>query len=284
MAGGLASAPTGAEEASGRVLVVRPDGGIYAQIAEEFEADCRVRAQTKLLKEDNAADIRRAVRSTDVVLAVGQRAVDALRGVPATVVAALVFSPPPGVIQVDPGPGPSYELTLEALQRALPDVTRVGLVYGRETEEHVQRFIVPPARRLKIELVKERVSDGPDAVRTLRRMAPYVEALLLVPDLEVMTPQVFQYALGLQIQRALPILGVTRHQVKSGAFLAYDADPRALGRQAAEVVHQLLDGVSKVELLDSPQAVPVELTVKGDVARRLKANLAPLRNLQARFE
>lgn len=284
-AGGLlVRAPAFAEETGSRVVVVRPEGlRIYAEIADEFKEICRVPAQVIPLTEANAAAIRR-LRHTDVVLAVGQRAVDALRGVPARVVSTLAFSRPPGVIPVDPTP--SYEVTLQALQRALPEVTRVGLVYGRSTEADVQSYIRPSAKRLGIEIFAERVSDGPEAVRTLRRMAPYVGALLLVPDLEVMTPQVFQYALTLQIQRSLPLLGVTRYQVKSGALLAWDADPRALGRQATEYVHQLLDGMSTTELLDSTlPTVPVELTVNRDAARRLKANVNILRQLwQARFE
>ena len=280
-AGGfLVRAPAFAQETSSRVVVVRPEGlRIYAEIADEFNDQGRVRAQVIAPTEANAAAIRR-LRDTDVVLAVGQRSVDALRGVPARVVSALAFSRPASVIPVDPVP--SYELTLKALQQALPQVTRVGLVFGRSTESHVRRFIEPSAKRLGLELITERVSDGPDAVRTLRRMASYVGALLLVPDLEVMTPQVFQYALTLQIQRALPVLGVTRYQVKSGALLAYDADPRALGRQAAEVVHQLLDGMSTAELLESGLAVPVELTVNRDAARRLRANVQALR--EVRFE
>jgi ABC-type uncharacterized transport system substrate-binding protein len=280
-AGGLlVRAPAFAQEVSSRVVVVRPEGlRIYAEIADEFNDQGRVRAQVISPTEANAAALRR-LRDTDVVLAVGQRSVDALRGVPARVVSALAFSRPASVIPVDPGP--SYEVTLKTLQQALPQVTQVGVVYGRSTESQVRRFIEPSARRLGLELIAERVSDGPEAVRTLRRMAPYVGALLLVPDLEVMTPQVFQYALTLQIQRALPLLGVTRYQVKSGAFLAYDADPRALGRQAAEFVHQLLDGASTAELLESPVAVPVELTVNRDAARRLKANVRALR--EARFE
>lgn len=283
-AGGLlVRAPAFAQETSSRVVVVRPEGlRIYAEIADEFNDQGRVRAQVIAPTEANAAAIRR-LRHTDVVLAVGQRSVDALRGVPARVVSALAFSRPSGVIPVDPAP--SYEVTLKALQLALPQVTRVGLVYGRSTESDVRRFIEPSAKRLGLALVTERVNDGPDAVRTLRRMALIVDALLLLPDLEVMTPQVFQYALTLQVQRALPLLGVTRYQVKSGAFLAYDADPRSLGRQAAEFVHQLLDGASTAELLESTVVVPVELTVNRDVARRLKANEQVLRTeLQARFE
>jgi ABC-type uncharacterized transport system substrate-binding protein len=111
-----------------------------------------------------------------------------------------------------------------------------------------------------------------------------VDALWLAPDLDVLTSQVFEYALSLEIQRAIPLAAVTRQQVKTGALLAIDTDPHAVGRQAAEIANRMLAGEDARTLADSGQTGSLELTVNADVARRLGVDTAALVALGARIE
>ena len=72
--------------------------------------------------------------------------------------------------------------------------------------------------------------------------------------------------------------------MKSGALLAVDADPRAVGRQAAALVNELLAGVPASELMATAQTGSLELVVNAEVARRLGADVAALKALGARVE
>src|SRR5207244_2157178 len=74
----------------------------------------------------------------DVVLAVGQRALDAVVGSRAHVVAALALDEPPGVISADALPPP--ELALRALKASRPALRRIGVVYGPRTDALVARM------------------------------------------------------------------------------------------------------------------------------------------------
>lgn len=281
----LAPFPVRAEGAmggGGSIVVVKRAGvTAYEEITAEFTDRCRVRARVLTLDDGNAAAIRAQLRRGDVVIAIGQRALDAMVGTPAHVISALALFVPKGVIPADAQPPP--ELVLNAIKWARPSVRRVGVVYGPRTEPMIEGM-VGLARQHGIELVRIRAVDGPSAVRQLHRNAGEVDALWLAPDLDVLTPQLFQYALALEIRHAVPLVGVTRQQVKSGALLAIDADPHAIGRQAAELAHQLLSGTPPATVIAGPSSVNVELTVNGDVAARLGIDVRTLRAREARIE
>ncbi|MSP63909.1 MAG: hypothetical protein EXR72_26905 [Myxococcales bacterium] len=280
-------APGKAENRAIEIVVVKRGGiAAYAEVAEEFAERCRVRARVVNLPDGRRQRpmISPPLHRGDVVLAVGQRALAMVSGSPAHVISALAPNVLPGVISADEVPPP--ELALRALKIARPTVRRIGVVHGPRTDHLVARLWAP-AQALGLSLVIARAPDGPRAVRELHRIvatSPSVDALWLAPDLDVLTSQLFQYALTLEIQRALPIAAPTRHQVKSGALLSIDADPRAVGRQAAEITNRLLAGEPIESLRASGHTGSLELSVNADVARRLGANLSALVNLGARIE
>lgn len=282
----LAGASARAEPAPTEIIVVkRPGLTAHSEVAEEFADRCRVRAHVVNLVGGRAAEaLRRALQPRDVVLAVGQGALDAVAGSRAHVVSALAPNTPPGVIVADELPPP--ELELRALKAARPRLRRIGLVYGPRTANLVAD-LEAVARPLGVQLVLVRAIDGPQAVRELRRAVeqpPSVDALWIAPDRDVLTSQLFEYALTLEIERALPVAAPTRHLVKSGALLAIDADPRAVGRQAADIANRLLAGEDPTAFAEVGQTGSLELVVNAEVARRLGADTATLAALGARFE
>jgi ABC-type uncharacterized transport system substrate-binding protein len=261
------------------IVVVKREGiAAHAEVAEEFADRCRVRAKVVNLDLRYPGQVRDMLHSNYVVLAVGQKALEAVKNSPAHIVTALAQSTPPGVIVSDAVPPP--ELALRALKAARPTVKRIGVVHGPRTDRLIADMVAA-ARDLGVTLVVVRAGDGPQAVRELRKIASTIDALWLAPDLDVLTPQLFQYAITLEIQRMIPVVAVTRQQVKSGALLAIDADPHAVGRQAAEIVNRLLAGEDFQKLSASQQTGSVEVSFNGEVARRLGANVDALEKLDA---
>ena len=274
----MSATPARAQAPLDIIVVKRSGVSAYQEVTDEFAENCRVRARVV-----NLGDGPLRFHPNDVVLAVGQQAVDAVLETPARMVSALAFHVPARAIAADAIPPP--ELSLRALKAARPSVRRVGVVYGPRTEALVASMEAP-ARVLGLQLVRARATDGPGAVRALHLIAHAVDAIWLAPDLDVLVPQLFQYALGLQIRENLPLVVVTRQQVKSGGLLAVDAEPRAVGRQAAQLVNELLAGTPAETLVEAGQTGTLDLVVNGDVARRLGADLASLKalGLSARIE
>lgn len=268
-----------------QVVVVKRAGiTAYEEVTEEFGERCRVRAHVISFSDEPARALAGlALGADDVVVTVGQEALDALHGTRATVIPTLAFHVPAGL--VGPPATPPPELVLKVLTIARDQkIHRVGVVYGPRSAATVAQA-TRAAERLGLLLVARRADDGPAAVRALHALSPEVDALWLPGDTDVITPQVFQYALRLQLERGLPVAAATRQQVHSGALLAADFSPRAAGRIAAELANRVLDGRG---LPSDPSEIDLyggaRVTVNAAVARRLGIDLPALARLGARVE
>jgi len=219
----------------------------------------------------------------DVVVTVGQEALDAVRGTRAHVIPTLAFETPEGL--VGPPTSPHPELILKVLALARPGkVHAVGVVYGPRSTAIVAQAM-RAGERLGVVLVTSRVGSGPEAVRALHAMSEKVDALWLPGDTDVVTTQVFQYALRLQLELGLPVAAATRQQVHSGALVAADFSPRSSGRIAADLANRYLEG--RTDAVD-PSSIDwysgARVTVNAQVARRLGVDVAGLMRMGARIE
>jgi ABC-type uncharacterized transport system substrate-binding protein len=169
------------------------------------------------------------------------------------------------------------------LMTARPRVHTVGAVFGQRSDALLKQA-ARAAQRLGLTLTATRVADGPQAVRALNVMASSVDALWLPGDADVITPQVFQFALRLQLERGLPVAAATRQQVHSGALIAVDFSPRSAGRVAADLANRLLDGRSPGDPADYDLYGGARVTVNAVVARRLAIDVDALEKMGARVE
>ena len=269
------------------VVVKRAGVMVYEEVAEEFAESCRVRARVVSLGPNEEGGVRAPRFSADdLVVTVGQDALDAVRGTKARVIPTLAFEKPEGL--VGPPTAPHPELILKVLAMARPGrVHTVGVVYGPRSTGIVAQA-TRAAERLGVALLTSRVASGPEAVRALHAMSDKIDALWLPGDTDVVTTQVFQYALRLQLERGLPVAAATRQQVHSGALVAADFSPRAAGRIAADLVNRYLEGRAVEPSTVDPAEVDwysgARVTVNAQVARRLGADLGALARMGARIE
>ena len=263
-----------------QVVVVKRAGVMaYEEVAEEFGDRCRVRVRVVSFGDEGLHGAR--FGADELVVTVGQEALDALRGQKARVIPTLAFNAAPEL--VGPPASPHPELTLKLLALAKPGrVHVVGVVYGSRSAALIASA-AHAADRLGLTLIAKRVADGPEAVRVLHELSARVDALWLPGDSDVVTPQVFQYALKLQLERGLPLIAATRQQVHSGALMAADFSPRASGRIAADLANRYLDGLS-VDPAQLDLYSGARLTVNATVAQRLGADLPALSRMGARLE
>jgi hypothetical protein len=273
---------TAAQAEPMQVVVVKRAGVMaYEEVAEEFGERCRVRARVVSLGDDGLHGLR--FGGDDVVVTVGQEALDAVRGSRARVIPTLAFFAPEGLVGPPAAPHPELILKVLGVARGAK-IRAVGVVYGPRTAG-VINHAARAAERLGLTLTTMRVSSGPEAVRALHALADKVDALWLPGDSDVITPQVFQYALRLQLERGLPLAAATRQQVHSGALVAADFSSRAAGRIAADLANRYLDGhAAPADGTDVDLYSGARVTVNAAVARRLGADVEALRRMGARLE
>jgi hypothetical protein len=266
-----------------QVIVVKRAGVMaYEEVAEEFAEQCRVRARVVSLGEEPSSRPPR-FSADDLVVTVGQEALDALRGSKAKVIPTLAFQAPEGLVGPPMAPHPELILRVLGMARGAK-IHAVGVVYGPRSATVVAQA-TRAAERLGLVLVSARVSSGPEAVRALHTMSGKVDALWLPGDTDVVTPQVFQYALRLQLERGLPIAAATRQMVHSGALMAADFSPRAAGRIAADLANRYLEGRTvPADPSELDMYSGARVTVNAQVARRLGVDVDGLAKMGARVE
>jgi hypothetical protein len=265
-----------------QVVVVKRAGVMaYEEVAEEFAEMCRVRARVITLADESARPPH--FSADDLVVTVGQEALDSVRGTKARVIPTLAFETPDGLIGPPTSPHPELILRVLAMARGGRTHT-IGVVFGPRSTAVVGQA-ARAAERLGLAMRTVRVASGPEAVRALHAMSNKVDALWLPGDTDVITIQVFQYALRLQLERGLPVAAATRQQVHSGAFVAADFDPHAAGRIAADLANRYLEGRSVVtDPSELDMYSGARLTVNAQVARRLGVDGEALLRMGARFE
>lgn len=255
------------------VILKKPGLWIYEKTIEEFRTRVRGEVRTISVDSHQQESLLSWLRQyrPQVIFTVGQAAYDLVgqtREIP--VVHAFVFQRRDPYHHAVPVEIPVLSV-LRAFKTARPGIRTIGVVHGPATDPLLLAALaVAPALNLK--LVVLRATSPTHAISLMRKAIPRINALWLLPDLALLRPQVFQYALVLQSRLRIPLMGITRRHSERGALLALDYDPHDVGRQAAHMSNQIMAG----KALPSPPLTP-QLTVNESAARGLGAELEALR-------
>ena len=262
------------------VVVIRHPGvPAYQEIFDEFSERCRLSTQVIPVDAATGGSLDERIGSARVLVTLGQDALDATSKRTEQKIAVLAaYGGGEGVIAA-PTTGTPAEV-LRALKIALPGVRSIGVVVGPRQEAWLLR-VVETARRSGVHVVQARAPDGPAALRALLRISSRIDAIWLPADPDVVSVQVFRYALQLQQEKRLALIAATRQQVHSGALLAVDFPPRALGRAAADVINRWVEHPLQEPVFAT---LITTLTVNRRAAQQLSADLPSLVAIGARLE
>ena len=76
---------------------------------------------------------------------------------------------------------------------------------------------------------------------TLEKLSIKVDALWLLPDRTVMTPQSFEYMLLTSYRKHIPLIAISEKYVQQGALMTLKIDYQKMGRQAGRIAEQILN-------------------------------------------
>lgn len=100
-----------------------------------------------------------------------------------------------------------------------------------------------------------------------------VDALWMLPDTTVVTPESIEFLLLFSLTNRIPILTFSDKYVQMGAIMALDIDPYDLGRQGGDLVRRILSG-TPVEQVQRAEPRSIVMTVNAKVARKLGLTLS----------
>ena len=129
----------------------------------------------------------------------------------------------------------------EYFKMILPKAKNIGVLYTENTAS-----LIPPAkivaRTQGLELVALKVASEREIPAKLDTLVAQVDGLWSLADPVLFGPQTTKYILVNALKRGMPLMGFSRFLVESGALFALDFDYKAVGRQAGEMVNQILKG------------------------------------------
>lgn len=203
-----------------------------------------------------------------VVIALGREAMeDALHLPPSIpVIFDLVVTPPPinrpnttGFYMATP-----VREYAELIKNHLHSIKQVAVVgsrdqlklLGREDTQQVSSYSV---------------RSPSDLVTTVNRLNT-ADAILLLPDVSLLTASAMEETYLLSFRKKIPLLGISERHVKEGALLALVVDPVNVGRLIGEYAAKAVKGGSVGQYPPSPPR-KFELYVNASTARKMGIQL-----------
>lgn len=128
---------------------------------------------------------------------------------------------------------------MDLIRHALPDRTRVGVVLGPDSREALKPAQAA-ARDAGLGLAVEKISAAEELLPALQRVLADCDVLLALPDPLVFSKNTVQGLLLTTYRYLDPVIGFSHAYVRAGALAAVYSTPEQAGRQAGEIVVQVL--------------------------------------------
>jgi putative ABC transport system substrate-binding protein len=214
-----------------------------------FSPVCGCRVTELVSSELDEAEIVREIRNIRpaAVFAVGTEALSlagSIRNIP--VIFAMVPNPQPAMNEGKNISGIGMNITperyLKELNRVLPNVKRVGLVYDpRKTGKYVKKA-QDAAGAMGIALTAKEVHGPRDVVSVIQKMKGEIDLFWMLPDSTAITPETVEFLFYFSFENRVPLLAFADKYVDMGALLSLSIDTVDAGRQAGELCRRMLAG------------------------------------------
>jgi putative ABC transport system substrate-binding protein len=232
--------------------------------------------------DSDATDAVEQIRRADpaVVLAIGQKALQAAKlAVPQRpIIFCMVLGSTATATRSITGlrleVPPSVQL--EQFKEVHPGAHRVGVIYDPHNSAGFMQDAVKSAGRLGVTLVSKPISQAREVRGALGEIAGSIDALWLMPDPHLITPEIFNYLLVFTLERKIALFGFLDSLTQAGALASVAPDYQEIGRRAARVAAEVAAKPAEGRLpVPAPQGSPGALTVNLRTAKQLGLDVPP---------
>lgn len=182
----------------------------------------------------------------DIILAVGNQALEAVRDERAPIV-YLMVSGAWAIIEgrhnitgiemiVDPA------LQFKTIRRYLPDTKKLGVIYSSSKTGFLVKTAKDAANRSDLQIIAIRCDSPKDVNPALNTLRGKIDGLWMTPDSTVLTPTTLELFSLFSLTNKIPLIAFSTKYLQHGAALAIYAKPFDMGEQAALMTVRLLAG------------------------------------------
>ena len=166
----------------------------------------------------------------------------------------------------------SVEVQLQWLQKFLPHVRRVGILYNPDQNSQWIKEAEKFSQGKNIEIVPFAINSAKQLKAGLKYISRNADVLLAIPDQTVYSGKTAKEVLLFSYRNRIPFIGLSASWVKAGALYALGVDYQDLGRQAAELANNVLAGKSVGKTPVYPEKIIYTLNSRTIDHLRLKIN------------
>ncbi len=242
------SSPSGAAD----VLIIadiglKPVSDVVGSLRKSSSGSIVVKSPGEVRNNPAAAVAHERARA---VVALGAEAVTLSLSLPESVpvIYGLIINPPEtkrqnitGVYMATP-----VERYLSLIGRYFPRIEKVGLIYERGG----QRPILAAAASSQLAI--QYAGNPFEFAESIKRLDKSIDALLLVPEKDLITPLSLQKAFLFSFTEKVPLIGISEKHVKDGSLMSVVFDVDDMGRQLGNLMNRVLVNKTAVGVAQFP--------------------------------
>jgi len=255
----------------------------YNDALDGFRSACGCKVRQLVLNEMYDENIKNYINKPkpDLILAVGMKALESIKHIRDIPVVYLMVLDPQSVISGNDNASGidmyiSPETQLSAIKKTVPHIKTVGLIYDPSYSERFAKDAAKASRSTGINIIAKKISRTKDFPRMLSDMKDEIDALWMVPDPTVITPEVIEYSFLFSIENNIPLIAFSKKYLEAGALVSLDIDPNDIGRQAWELADRMLSGTDMKQIKNT-YARKLDVSINLKTARNF--GVIPVNNM-----
>ena len=247
----------------------------YSEALQGCRSVCKKRTQRLISSDFSEEELTAKVRkyAPDLILAIGQDALTKVRGIrDVPIVYLMVLNPQSLVREGGNVTGVSMNIAperqLSQLRQFLPHVGKICVLFDPGKSGEFVTRAHGAASSMELNLLTKGVHSPREAVAAVYGMKGKIDALWLLPDTTVISPETIDLLLLSSIQNRIPVFTFSEKYAEKGALLSLEIDPAEVGRQAGEMANRILTGTNVKGIAMEDARVGI-MTVNMIVAKKL---------------
>lgn len=251
---------------------------IWPKLAASGRKPSSQRATLDALKQTGSPTLTDLCQQVDVVVAVADAAARAAEK-SCSIPLLMVLAPNSQLkLRLNPTQGPARTAVyqeadpasnLQVIRELLPKAITVGVIVSPQQQTRLPHLRAE-ADRLRFQLEEIDATNDEEAVRALRKRTHTLDALLLLPDLQLINAWSLKPILLMTIRQMVPTFGgPTSDYVRAGVLAAVVADLNRLPVQIVSIAQRLAQGEIPAPAYPEATRVIVNSTVAGALSIKI---------------
>lgn len=136
---------------------------------------------------------------------------------------------------------PSVDITLAQIRLFLPNTQTIGVFISDASSVDIPTDASNMARSMNYKVEFIRVNNNADIRKEMRNIHERVDALWLIPDSTIITPDNFHTITMMANRHRIPVITNSERLAQAGALFSVTPDINGIGQQAATLATQIVN-------------------------------------------